>query len=219
MVTLKIPCPVCGQKVSGDESFYGAVVTCPVCGGEIRFPDRTGKVPAESGSGRPPEAKTPSHDDPHAAAKAASNWDDVSIPMSSPAKALGESEAPPQAARSAGDSPGTRPAEGDGFDDEDEWDDHVPSPLLGAMAFVSSILGIVTCVGGILFAPLAIIFGHTALARGRHSPVRPAPGHFLAVAGVVLGYLNVIFLIASLAAAVFFGDRLQTLVPTGTGEN
>src|SRR5690606_30147187 len=40
-----------------------------------------------------------------------------------------------------------------------------PSPLYGAISIVSAVLGVVTCVGGILFAPLAIIFGHTALAK------------------------------------------------------
>lgn len=38
MAVIKIYCSRCGQKVSGDESFYGTTVHCPVCSSEIQFP-------------------------------------------------------------------------------------------------------------------------------------------------------------------------------------
>jgi len=98
------------------------------------------------------------------------------------------------------------PDHGSRWEDEDE---EVPSPLFGAISLVSSILGIVTCVGGILFAPLAIIFGHTALARAKHSPVQPAPGKTLAVVGVIIGYVYLIFVIVALVVAILFGDELR----------
>jgi hypothetical protein len=38
MPTIKIACPDCGQRVSGDESFLGKSVKCPVCESLIPFP-------------------------------------------------------------------------------------------------------------------------------------------------------------------------------------
>jgi len=70
MATIKVACPKCGQKVSGDEHFYGAVVECPICSADIHFPgekrDRPGhgerppppprSAPAEPPSGSSPDA-------------------------------------------------------------------------------------------------------------------------------------------------------------------
>ena len=39
MSVLKVACPKCGQKVSGDETFYGRKVNCPICTSKIEFPE------------------------------------------------------------------------------------------------------------------------------------------------------------------------------------
>jgi hypothetical protein len=93
--------------------------------------------------------------------------------------------------------------------DDDELDDLPPSPIWGAISIVSAVLSIVTCVGGILFAPIAIICGHTALAKARHSPVQPAPGHTLGAIGLMIGYVSLVLLILVLLLAVVFKGTLQ----------
>src|SRR5690606_2619052 len=64
MATIKVACPKCGQKVSGDESFHGTVVECAVCSSDILFPGRkrVAMMPetlphAPSGGGRSGEAR------------------------------------------------------------------------------------------------------------------------------------------------------------------
>ena len=64
----------------------------------------------------------------------------------------------------------------------------------------------------VLFAPLAIIFGHTALAKARHSPVQPAPGHTLGAIGLMIGYINLVLLILLLLAMVVFGEAIRGAV-------
>lgn len=38
MAVVKVYCSRCGQRVSGDENFFGTTVQCPVCSSEIHFP-------------------------------------------------------------------------------------------------------------------------------------------------------------------------------------
>ena len=56
------------------------------------------------------------------------------------------------------------------------------------------VLGLVSvmlfCIPGILFGPAAIISGHLARSRAKHSPVQPAPGSAAALTGLILGYLS-----------------------------
>lgn len=40
MATIKIACKKCGQKVSGDERFFGTTVQCPICSSDIEFPEK-----------------------------------------------------------------------------------------------------------------------------------------------------------------------------------
>ena len=47
MATFKIACPECGQKVSGDESFLGAIIDCPLCNTKIKFPKEARPVPED----------------------------------------------------------------------------------------------------------------------------------------------------------------------------
>ena len=211
MATIKIACPKCGQKVSGDESFFGTTVTCPVCTSDIHFPAKEGE---EKPSSRPSGTaalgeEKPFH--PEAPVPPARQETSPYPPAASP-------EAPPQGEFShLPPSPHQVPLDPEDDDHEpasrhsrwEDEEDEVPSPLFGAISLISSILGIVTCVGGILFAPLAIIFGHTALARAKHSPVRPAPGQTLAVVGVIIGYIYLIFVIIALVVAVLFGEQIR----------
>lgn len=97
--------------------------------------------------------------------------------------------------------------------DDDEGDETGPcSPIYGAISIVSAVLAVVTCVGGILFAPIAIIFGHTALAKARHSSVQPAPGHTLGAIGLMIGYVSLVITIIVLLLLTFFGDAIREAI-------
>ncbi|MBP84950.1 MAG: hypothetical protein CMO61_13980, partial [Verrucomicrobiales bacterium] len=96
--------------------------------------------------------------------------------------------------------------------EEDEVGE-VPSPMFGAISMVSAVLGIMTCVGGPLFAPVAIIFGHMAGARAKQSPVQPAPGQTLGAVGMMIGYVNLVFTILGLIVLVVL--RETEVIPDG----
>src|SRR5690606_27043110 len=144
----------CGQKVSGDESFFGTTVECPVCSSSILFPgEKREDVPRGE---LKPEPVEPAPDPipgtelvsarPKASTEPLPGSDFEAIPKS--------------------------PRYDDEVDGEDEYlSDEPPSPIFGAIAIVSAVIAVVTCgIAGPLFAPLAIIFGHTALAKAKHSP-------------------------------------------------
>ena len=190
MATVKVACPKCGQKVSGDESFYGTIVECPVCSASIQFPGERRDAPDGE------EGET-----------FAADRDFEKEPIrASETQGLQWEEPPAQTAQDQpSDDPEKETDEEDDFDEEDE----VPSPLFGAISIVSSVLGLVTCVGGILFAPIAIIFGHAALAKARRSPVQPAPGQTLGAIGLMIGYICLVLVILFLAIAVLFGDSIR----------
>ncbi|MEM7148026.1 MAG: DUF4190 domain-containing protein [Verrucomicrobiota bacterium] len=60
MPTIKIACPDCGQRVSGDESFLGTTVPCPNCDTNIVFPENADDIPAAPtppASAEPPPLK------------------------------------------------------------------------------------------------------------------------------------------------------------------
>lgn len=98
----------------------------------------------------------------------------------------------------------------------DDSVEEVPSPLLGILSLVTGVLNTVTlCIGGPLLAPVAIILGHIALAKGRHSPVQPAPGHTLAMIGGVLGYTGLLFMIVILVVLLVFKDQIRSAMPVG----
>lgn len=46
MAVIKVACSKCGQRVSGDESFYGTTVQCPICTSDVRFPSGPGETSA-----------------------------------------------------------------------------------------------------------------------------------------------------------------------------
>ncbi len=77
---------------------------------------------------------------------------------------------------------------------------------------VVALLGVVTCVFGVLLAPIAIIFGHIAQAKARRSPVQPAPGQTLGAIGMLIGYIWLVVAILLLALAVLFKQPLQEFI-------
>jgi hypothetical protein len=196
MATIKVACPKCGQKVSGDESFHGTVVECPVCSADIRFPGRRQETSPDAS----PHAIVPVPPEPTAASASEGS---ASPPPSTPSSATGPDPAPSPAASPI--APGKSEAEAE--EDEAELP---PSPLWGAISIVSAVLSVVICgFGGVLFAPLAIIFGHTALAKARLSPVQPAPGHTLGAIGLMIGYVSLTLTILLLVVALIFIEPLR----------
>ncbi len=205
MATIKVACPRCGQKVSGDESFFGTTVECPVCSSSILFPgEKHGEVrksePKPESTAKPVEsAPDPVPETESVSAKPKASTEP--LPGS-------DFEAPPKA-----------PHYEDDVDVEEDYiSDEPPSPIFGAISIVSAVIAIVTCgIAGPLFAPLAIIFGHTALAKARHSPVHPAPGQTLGAIGLMIGYVSLLMTILVLVVLVFFGDSIKGSLPQAEG--
>ncbi|MEM8955494.1 MAG: DUF4190 domain-containing protein [Verrucomicrobiota bacterium] len=65
MPTIKIACPDCGQRVSGDESFLGTTVPCPSCDTPIVFPEKIEDIPASppAATETPPPLKEKASDE------------------------------------------------------------------------------------------------------------------------------------------------------------
>ena len=192
MANIKVACPKCGQKVSGDESFFGTTVECPVCSATIQFPDSAVEQPLGAG----PVA---------------------SVPEVEVIKSEGEGDGLPPASNEEviqmeQIAAETR-SEVSELESESDEVGEVPSPMFGAISMVSAVLGIVTCFGGPLFAPIAIIFGHMAGARARRSPVQPAPGQTLGAVGMMIGYVNLVFTIIGLIVLVFLSET--KVIPDG----
>lgn len=205
MATIKVACPKCGQKVSGDETFYGTKVECPVCSSDILFPGQRREdqkpiviepVPPERPATDPlPRPVPPAEEKPDASSLPVAMFEESTVPQSA-------QETPPPV-------PEKTPVNDD---EEGEGPELPPSPIYGAISIVSAVLGVITCVGGIVFAPIAIICGHTALAKARHSPVQPAPGHTLGAIGLMIGYVNLALLIIALFIALIFQESLREFI-------
>ncbi|MEM6915866.1 MAG: DUF4190 domain-containing protein [Verrucomicrobiota bacterium] len=200
MATIKVACPKCGQKVSGDETFAGAVVPCPVCSADIQFPGETrGHAPTgilrtvEPGEATGPVEVAPQLPEFEEAAPQASR----------------ETIHPSEEIETGEESPDPVPPE-EGEEDEEPV---VPSPVSGAVSLVASVLGVVLCVaGGILFSPVAIIFGHLSQAKARRSPVQPAPGQTLGAIGMLIGYVWLVITILILGVLVLFEDSIRGMI-------
>ncbi len=192
MATIKVACPKCGQKVSGDETFSGSKVECPICSADIHFPGVHRKEApvsnAEQGAlpDRSPDSIRP-------------------VPPEPPTQKAesGIASEPEKLSRETAIS----------LENPDSGQGGGPcSPVYGAISIVSAVLSVVTCVGAPLFAPLAIIFGHTALAKARHSSVQPAPGHTLGAIGLMIGYVCLVITIILLLALILFGDSIREAI-------
>ena len=208
MATIKVACPKCGQKVSGDETFFGTSVDCPICSAEIKFPET---APEAASSSAPAEEAPPTA---HTGPQPVPPREEEGV---KPGPEAGElppaftDEEVPQAPQ-----PGAEPEEDDEAAipiEKDEEPGEVPSPMYGAISMVSAVLGIVTCFGGPLFAPIAIIFGHMAGSKAKHSPVQPAPGQTLGAVGMMIGYVNLVFTILGLIVLVVL--REMEVIPDG----
>lgn len=209
MATIKVACPKCGQKVSGDESFFGNVVECPICSAGIQFPGEKRDLPPESASSPVPPRDDKSVDDlPRATFKEGVLDDAVPQTAQVPEGRPIDSGAPAAAAT---------PAASREEDDDDE--PLVPSPVTGAISIVTAVLAVVTCPGGILFAPIAIIAGHVSQAKARRSPVQPAPGQTLGAIGMLIGYIWLVIAILLLALAVLFKEPLTEFIQSRNVES
>lgn len=195
MAIIKVACPKCGQKVSGDETFAGSNVVCPVCTADIQFP---GEIRGDGPTG---ELKTEDY--------VAEEIEESVEPLDE-AEAPAFEDVPPQASQdSSQDEP-----DDDDLDEEDEDEiEVVPSPVTGAISLVASVLGVVICgVGGILFSPIAIIFGHISQAKARRSPIQPAPGQTLGAIGMLIGYVWLVITIIILGVLVAFEAPIREMI-------
>ncbi|MDF1823047.1 MAG: DUF4190 domain-containing protein [Verrucomicrobiales bacterium] len=195
MAIIKVACPKCGQKVSGDETFAGARVVCPICSSDIHFPGEA-RSAAPTGQLRTEAYVEEQRDVPVESSEELPDFDDVA----------------PQASQEG--SPERPEAEASGENENTgEELDVVPSPVTGAIALVASVLGVVICgVGGILFSPIAIIFGHLSQAKARRSPVQPAPGQTLGAIGMLIGYVWLIITIIVLGILVVFEAPIREMI-------
>lgn len=203
MAVLKIACRKCGQKVSGDESFYGSIVECPICSSDIVFPDHPPDFSSSEPSASPPalppapsdlipggSAKSPPHKE--VAHLPTAGFDPLDLP-DDPPPALPPSRKTEAIPLSPQEREPARENRAPKTTDDEEGDEVPPSPVLATVSMVIGILNFVFCfTPSILFAPIGIICGHIALVRARHSSVQPAPGYGMAIAGLVLGYVSFI---------------------------
>lgn len=211
MATIKVACIKCGQKVSGDETFFGTSVECPVCSAQIHFPE-SAPDSAPAASENSPSANDASEvPASYTGPQPVPPRDDEEVKSDSEAgellpaftnegvSELEKSEVEPESSES---------------DDTEEGDlGAVPSPMFGAISMVSAVLGIMTCFGGPLFAPLAIIFGHMAGSKARQSPIQPAPGQTLGAVGMMIGYVNLVFTILGLIVLLVLTE--MGVIPDG----
>lgn len=213
MAVIKIACTKCGQRVSGDESFYGTTVECPVCSSIIAFPEPiicdSPAAAVPSSPTAPPAAPTETAVESGLPAlgghtpEPASNEPSLqttSIPL------LPENIITQDANRI-----GALNAAMVGGPDKEP-----PSTLQSVLSMVLGILGIIFFFIGasILFSPAAIITGHIALAKSKHSRIQPAPGRTMALIGVILGYAGLCVLLILLITFPLWSK----LVPALSGE-
>ena len=186
MAVIKIACTKCGQRVSGDESFYGTTVECPVCSSVIAFPEPITNSPPAQQTGPSTQSQPESqgelagstaNDSPESGTSQAENsampklgshggssemMQTTSIPLmpeniiTQDANRIGALNAAMHAAP----------------------DEPPPSTLQSILSMVFGILGLVFFPFGapILFSPAAIITGHIALAKSKHSRIPTRAG-------------------------------------------
>ena len=194
MAVIKQACPKCGQRVSGDESFYGTSVECPICSSDIFFPDPN--PPKEE-----PETKEEPGDDADALPKPPPMLDEsIDLPLENDLDFLAPSTPRPPAT--------TQPTYSE-----------PPSATLSIISMVLGILNVVTfCLPALLLAPAAIICGHIALIKGQFSPIQPPPGRIMAIVGLVLGYLGMaVTLVVLVLAATGLFNAFEWLKGIVTG--
>ena len=83
----------------------------------------------------------------------------------------------------------------------------VPQSGLAIASLVCGILGIVFCYGHALGAIPAVICGHMALNRIR-SAQHPIAGRGMAIAGLIMGYLGLLFQVAMIVLIIFVVNEM-----------
>ena len=198
MATIKVACPKCGQKVSGDETFHGTVVECPICSTSIQFPSQRSE-PAATGPIDPVPPRERPKPKPIPAA----------VDEAQPKSTFEEGALDDIVPQTQNASQGLATEIINSTASEDFEEAVVPSPVTGAISIVTAVLAVVICPAGILFAPIAIICGHLSQAKARRSLVQPAPGQTLGAIGMLIGYIWLIIAILLLAIAVIFKEPLR----------
>lgn len=210
MAVLKVACRKCGQKVSGDETFYGSTVECPICSSDIVFPDHPPEFSTDAPSPPVPPSEAPLPLDDKAREVThlpKAEFSSVTLPDDPPPARppSPKTEAIPLTPRESksGKSEPSPPPPSEPPPQAPEDDDEPPSPVLATVSMVIGILNFVFCfIPAFLFAPIGIICGHIALVRARHSRIQPAPGYGMAIAGLVLGYVSFLLFCVILLVAV-----------------
>ena len=202
MATIKVACPKCGQKVSGDETFHGTVVECPICSASIQFPGQRSQ-PAATGPIDPVPPRERPKPKPIPAAV------DEAQPKSTFEEGALDDIVPQTQNASQGLATEIINSTASEDFEEEEEEAVVPSPVTGAISIVTAVLAVVICPAGILFAPIAIICGHLSQAKARRSLVQPAPGQTLGAIGMLIGYIWLVIAILALASAVILKDQLR----------
>ena len=196
MAVIKQACPKCGQRVSGDESFYGTSVDCPICTAKIFFPDpdkneKFDTPAADSGSvDKDREHDLKPRNETLPVKHSSRDLRDLAAKKSGPAERESSDEVPKvKVSRSL-------PPADRGYAEP-------PSPTLSIISMVLGILNAITfCLPSMLLAPAAIICGHIALIKGKFSPIQPAPGRSMAITGLILGYVGMFVMLVTLALVV-----------------
>ena len=202
MATIKVACPKCGQKVSGDETFQGTVVECPICSASIQFPGQRSE-PAATESIDPVLPRERPKPKPIPAAA------DEALPKATFEEGALDDIVPQTQNASQGLATEIINSTASKDFEEEEEEAVVPSPVTGAISIVTAVLAVVTCPLGILFAPIAIICGHLSQVKARRSLVQPAPGQTLGAIGMLIGYIWLVIAILLLAIAVIFKEPLR----------
>jgi hypothetical protein len=88
----------------------------------------------------------------------------------------------------------------------------VPQSGLAIASLVCGIIGLILCYVNILGALPAVICGHMALRRIRESEF-PMSGRGMAVAGLVMGYLGLLFQVAMIGFIIYAYNKVSSLTP------
>lgn len=193
MAVIKVACPQCGQKVSGDETFHGRSVDCPICSAKIHFPANP-DLPSD------PSSLLENEVAPTTQSRASSS---VSSSLNQPSPLIeSDPELPPppqfesetiesNSATKTVAAPNPISMSSDADETGTDSSKDAPSPLIGILSLVVGSLNTLTvCIGGLILAPVAVILGHIALNKAKASPVQPAPGKKMGLIGLILGYLG-----------------------------
>jgi len=193
MSTIKVYCGQCGQRVSGDESFYGTVEQCPICSSDIRFPDAPGQT-------------APVPEPPVESAPIASSYQvpfppvstvpppPASVPLPrafegtpAPAPASPPSPPPPGLSNAPSPAPPSPPAAPVELPKKEREPDSMPFFVL-----VAGIAGLIPCLN-VIAAPIAIILGQLTLMRLDEDT--PRADRNKVILGTTLGYVSLIALL------------------------